>query len=97
VAAPGDLIYWVRRVLSPYSVNSVALACLPAALKDTTYLDRYVGAGVAARAEFEKALQAARLRYWPSRANFILVDIGPQHKEFVRYMLAAGVLVRDRS
>jgi histidinol-phosphate aminotransferase len=33
---------WVRRVLSPYSVNSLALACLPPALEDTAYLDWYV-------------------------------------------------------
>ena len=97
LAGPAELMHWIRRVLSPYSVNSVALACLPAALKDTTYLDWYVCEVLAARVEFEKALQAARVRYWPSRANFILVDIGARHKEFVRHMLAAGVLVRDRS
>jgi histidinol-phosphate aminotransferase len=56
-----------------------------------------VGEVLAARNEFEKALDAAHVRYWPSRANFILVDIGPRHKEFVRHMLSAGVLVRDRS
>src|ERR1035441_8522824 len=88
---------WVRRVLSPYSVNSVALACLPAALNDSAYLDWYVGEVLAARAEFEAVLDAAGLRRWPSRANFILVDIGAQHAEFVRRMHAAGVLVRDRS
>ena len=60
-------------------------------------LDWYVGEVLAARSEFEIALRTARLRYWPSRANFILVDIGPRHNEFVRHMLAAGVLVRDRS
>lgn len=92
-----ELMQWVRRILSPYSVNSVALACLPAALEDTAYLDWYVSEVLAAREEFEKALQAARVRYWPSRANFILVEIGSRHKEFVRHMLAAGVLVRDRS
>ena len=97
LAGPVDLMQWIRRVLSPYSVNSVALACLPAALEDTAYLDWYVSEVLAARGEFEKALQAARVRYWPSRANFILVDIGPRHNEFVHHMLAAGVLVRDRS
>jgi histidinol-phosphate aminotransferase len=97
VAGPIELMRWVRRVLSPYSVNSVALACLPAALKDTAYLDWYVSEVLAARNEFEGALAAAPVRYWPSRANFVLVDIGPRHKEFVRQMLAAGVLVRDRS
>ena len=97
LAGPTELMQWIRRVLSPYSVNSVALACLPVALIDTAYLDWYVGEVLAARAEFESTLQAARLRYWPSRANFILVDIGLRHKEFVRRMLDAGVLVRDRS
>ncbi len=97
LAAPLETMQWVRRVLSPYSVNSVALACLPAALRDTKYLDWYVSEVLAARSELESALVAAGLRYWPSRANFILVDIGARHKEFVRHMLAAGVLVRDRS
>jgi histidinol-phosphate aminotransferase len=97
LAGPIDLLRWVRRVLSPYSVNSLALACLPPALEDTAYLDWYVSEVLAARTEFEAALDAANLRRWPSRANFILVDIGPQHAEFVRLMRASGVLVRDRS
>jgi histidinol-phosphate aminotransferase len=97
LAGPAELMRWVRRVLSPYSVNSLALACLPPALEDTTYLDWYVGEVLGARAEFEAVLDAAGVRRWPSQANFILVDIGPQHAEFVRLMRAAGVLVRDRS
>jgi histidinol-phosphate aminotransferase len=52
---------------------------------------------LAARTEFEAALDAAGVRRWPSQANFILVEIGAQHGEFVRLMKAAGVLVRDRS
>ncbi len=97
LAAPAALMTWVRRVLSPYSVNSVALACLPAALDDTAYLNWYVSEVLAARNEFEAALDAARVRRWTSHANFVLVDIGPKHTEFVRRMTAAGVLVRDRS
>jgi len=97
LAGPVDLMQWIRRVLSPYSVNSLALACLPAALADQPYLDWYTGEVLAARAEFEAALDAVQLRHWPSRANFVLVDIGPQHAEFTRRMRDAGVLVRDRS
>ncbi len=97
LAGPVDLMRWVRRVLSPYSVNSLALACLPPALEDSAYLDWYVGEVLAARSEFEAALDQVKLRRWPSRANFILVDIGPRHAEFVRRMRASGVLVRDRS
>jgi histidinol-phosphate aminotransferase len=97
MAGPLDLMRWIRRVISPYSVNSVALACLPAALEDSAYIDWYVGEVRAARAEFESALDAAGVRRWPSRANFILVEIGPKHAEFVALMRAGGVLVRDRS
>ena len=97
LAGPTGLMRWIRRVLSPYSVNSLALACLPPALEDTAYLEWYVGEVLAARAEFEAALDKEGVRRWPSHANFVLVDIGPQHGDFVRRMRAAAVLVRDRS
>jgi histidinol-phosphate aminotransferase len=97
LAGPVGMMRWVRRVLSPYSVNSLALACLPPALEDAAYLEWYVNEVLAARSEFEGAIDRMQLRRWPSRANFILVDIGPTHAEFVRLMRAAGVLVRDRS
>jgi len=97
LAARVELMHWVKRVLSPYSVNSLALACLPPALEDTAYLDWYVGEVLAARVEFEAALDEAGIRRWLSHANFVLVEIGAQHKEFTRLMSAAGVLVRDRS
>jgi histidinol-phosphate aminotransferase len=88
---------WVRRVLSPYSVNSLALACLPAAIGDREYLDWYVGEVLAAREEFGAAVDKAGLRQWPSRANFILIAIGEKHRDFVHFMQDRGVLVRDRS
>ena len=97
LAGPAELMRWVRRVLSPYSVNSLALACLPPALEDTVYLDWYVGEVIAARSEFEGVLDTAGVRRWPSQANFVLVEIGARHAEFTRRMRKAGVLVRDRS
>ena len=97
LVGPLEMMQWIRRVLSPYSVNSLALACLPPALQDKAYLDWYIGEVLAARTEFETALDRAGVRHWPSRANFVLVQIGAQHREFVRLMSAGGVLVRDRS
>ena len=94
---PIELMRWVRRVLSPYSVNSLALACLPPALQDSGYLNWYVSQVLAARREFEAAIDKVQLRRWPSRANFILTEIGSRHAEFVSLMRDAGVLVRDRS
>lgn len=97
LAGPFELMRWIRRVLSPYSVNSLALACLPPALDDAAYLNWYAAEVVAARASFEVVLDRVAIRRWPSHANFILVEIGARHAEFVDRMRAGGVLVRDRS
>jgi histidinol-phosphate aminotransferase len=35
--------------------------------------------------------------FFPSHANFVLMNIGPKHKELVQAMRAKGVLLRDRS
>jgi histidinol-phosphate aminotransferase len=35
--------------------------------------------------------------FFPSHANFVLMNIGPKHKELVVAMRARGVLLRDRS
>lgn len=97
LAGHADVVRWLRRVISPYSVNSLALACLPAALKDKTYLEWYVAEVLAARRELASALDALKIRSWPSEANFVLVDIGPKHRAFTAAMKHRGVLVRDRS
>jgi histidinol-phosphate aminotransferase len=97
IAGPVELMRWVRRVLSPYSVNSLALACLPPALEDAAYLEWYVTEVISARSEFEAVIDQAGIRRWPSHANFVLIEIGARHEEFVRHMHRAGVLVRDRS
>jgi histidinol-phosphate aminotransferase len=97
LAASEESMQWLRRVISPYSVNSLALACLPAALNDRAYVESYVREVLTARAEFAAALDEMGVHYWPSEANFILTHIGPLHAEFSHAMRARGVLVRDRS
>lgn len=97
LAAGEEQLQWLRRVISPYSVNSLALACLPAASNDRAYVDWYVAEVLAARGDFTAALDRMGIRYWPSEANFVLTRIGRLHAEFCRAMRTRGVLVRDRS
>lgn len=87
----------VRRVSSPYNVNSVALLALPAALDDQRYIDGYVAQVHQGRSRLERDLQTLGLRYWRSHANFLLIYIGERHREFVASMRQRGILVRDRS
>jgi histidinol-phosphate aminotransferase len=91
------LIGFLRKVSSPYNVNGVALAVLPEALADQEYLDWYTLQVHQGRDRVQQALREMRVRSWPSAANFVLMDIGPRHKELCDRMRARGVLLRDRS
>ncbi len=97
LAAAEETMHWLRRVISPYSVNSLALVCLPPAIADRAYLDWYVSEVKQARTQFLPILDALQVRYWPTEANFVLVEIGEKHKAFVTAMRDRGVLTRDRS
>ena len=97
LAASSEQMEWMRRVISPYSVNALALACLPAALEDQPYLDWYVEEVRQARTELEQALDRLGLVRWPSEANFVLVRVGDKHREFTAALRERRVLVRDRS
>ena len=97
LAGAQENMQWIRRVLSPYSVNSLALACLLPALEDETYLRWYVEEVCGARQEFKDGLDALGIRWWPTQANFVLTHIGAKHRDFVAAMHRRGVLVRDRS
>jgi histidinol-phosphate aminotransferase len=88
---------WVRRVASPYNVNSVALACLPDAIADQPYVQQYVADVRAGRDRLQTELERLGIPYWPSRANFVLMRAGELNTSFIRGMRDRGILVRDRS
>ena len=90
----------LRRVCSPYNVNAIALACLPDAIADQNYIDRYVNEILQSRTRLENTLQTRGIPFWPSQANFVLARVGPTPSEstiFVEQMRRRGILVRDRS
>ncbi len=97
LAGNARLIGFLRKVSSPYNVNGVALAVLPEALADTAYLEWYATEVHQGRERVIDALRSLGVRTWPSAANFVLMDIGPRHKQFCTLMRNKGVLLRDRS
>ncbi len=94
---PAEQITAVRRVASPYNVNAVALACLPRALDDQNFVQRYVDKVRRGRERLQNELRSLGILYWPSHANFVLASLGQHHRAFVDEMRRRGVLVRDRS
>lgn len=92
-----DQMRLLRRASSPYNLNSVALACLPDALADQNFVNNYVGEALDGRSELESELELWGVRFWPSRANFVLMYLGERCKGFISAMRVRGILVRDRS
>jgi histidinol-phosphate aminotransferase len=97
LAGNAEHIAMVAKVSSPYNVNGVALACLPTALTDQSYVSEYVGQVRQGRDELQREFGQWGIRYWPSQANFVLAGFGSLKNEFIQSMRARGILVRDRS
>jgi histidinol-phosphate aminotransferase len=97
LAGNAELLKYVRKVSSPYNVNGVALDCLPVALADEEYVGWYSEQVKEGRERMMDGLRDLGVPFFPSHANFVLMNIGPKHKELVQAMRANGVLLRDRS
>jgi histidinol-phosphate aminotransferase len=97
LAGNAELLRYVRKVCSPYNINGVALDCLSVAIEDEAYLTWYVDQVKTGRERMMAGLAELRVPYFPSEANFVLMKIGPKHKELVAAMRKHGVLLRDRS
>ena len=86
----------LRRSCSPYNVNGVALACLPAALADQQYVNICQRRCKKAADRFRQEFEALGIPFWPSRQILCWPNraspcrICPQHEQ-------RGILVRDRS
>lgn len=100
LTGPADQMHLLRRICSPYNVNAVALACVPEALADESYVRTYVSEVIEGRARLERMLADSAIHYWASHANFVLARIGSTQQDaaaFVEQMRGCGILVRDRS
>ncbi len=97
LAGPREHMEYMRRIASPYNVNAVALACLPAALEDRGYVAAYVEEVKRGRGRLQSELGALGLKYWESETNFVLACFGTAREAFVAAMRERGILVRDRN
>jgi len=92
-----EQIGYIRRHSAPFNVNSVVLACLEEALADQAFVRDHVAQVKHGRERLAQLFSELGLRFWPSRANFVLVRVGATVKIFVESMQRRGILVRDSS
>jgi histidinol-phosphate aminotransferase len=92
--ADPDAVALMNRIRQPFNVNALAQAAALAALEDEAHTLECVRMIEAGRAYLADEFRALGLRYVPSRANFILVDVGHSASDIYQQLLKAGVIVR---
>ncbi|HEY7826219.1 MAG TPA: histidinol-phosphate transaminase [Candidatus Acidoferrales bacterium] len=87
----------LRKAQSPYPISIPALVAGKAALRDRAQLARTLREFRLSRAALEHGLARLGIRYFPSAANFILMDLGAKAKGVVASLAKKRILIRDRS
>ena len=89
-----DCVSLLNRIRAPFNVNSLAQVAALAALEDDAHIiecRRMIEAG---RAFLSDEFASLGLKFPPSRANFILVDVGRNALDVYQRLLREGVIVR---
>jgi histidinol-phosphate aminotransferase len=92
--AEADAIALMNRIRQPFNVNSLAQAAALAALDDEHHVLECVRMIEAGRHYLYDEFTSLGLKYVPSRANFILADVGRSANEIYQKLLHEGVIVR---
>ncbi|PYN31011.1 MAG: histidinol-phosphate transaminase [Candidatus Rokuibacteriota bacterium] len=92
--ADADAVALMNRIRQPFNVNSLAQAGALAALEDEGHVLECVRTIEAGRHFLYDEFKTLGVRYVPSRANFILVDVGRSAADIYQKLLHEGVIVR---
>jgi histidinol-phosphate aminotransferase len=83
----------MNRVRQPFNVNHLAMVAACAALGDADFIARSRDNNTAGLVQLRAGFDALGLRYLPSYANFITVEVGEADRIY-KALLAQGVIVR---
>jgi histidinol-phosphate aminotransferase len=96
IAGPDEQMAVLRRVVSPFNVNVLAIECMAEALADGEWRQAYVAQVCATREWLQRKLQDMGLKSWPSKANFVLVNFGDARPAVLQAMRQRGIALRNR-
>jgi len=92
--ADADCIALMNRIRQPFNVNALGQVAALAALEDESHTLECVRMIEAGRHYLYDEFNALGVKYVPSRANFILVDVGRSASDIYQRLLKEGVIVR---
>jgi histidinol-phosphate aminotransferase len=96
VADP-NCVSLLNRIRQPFNVNAIAQVAALAALEDDSHILECLRMIEAGRHYLYDEFAAMGLKYAPSRANFILVDVGRNATDVFQWLLKEGVIIRPMS
>lgn len=89
-----EIIAQLQQVRGPFNVNSLAQAAAVAALDDQEHIAHSLEVNAQGRAQLESAFDRMGLKYIPSQANFVFVQIGVDSASVFNDLLKEGVIIR---
>jgi|SRR6266850_1574592 len=92
--ADADCIALMNRIRQPFNVNALGQVAALAALADESHTLECVRMIEAGRHYLYDEFNGLGVKYVPSRANFILVDVGRSASDIYQRLLKEGVIVR---
>ncbi|OEH93443.1 histidinol-phosphate transaminase [Bacillus solimangrovi] len=90
-----QLIQAIEPAREPFNTSSIAQAAAIAAIDDTGFIEKCRIANRSGMAQFESFCHSAGLTYYPSQANFILIDFEVSGDIVFDYLLRNGFIVRS--
>jgi histidinol-phosphate aminotransferase len=97
VIACADSASLLRRAMPPYPVNLAALVAAEAAVRDRQTIRGYVRETQRVRDWFETQLHGLGITTYPSSANFLLANFGPEGPQLFKKLERRGILLRERT
>jgi len=94
---PEELVAILHRVRQPFNVNSLAQAAACSALDDSGFLQKTLRLVHEELDFLYAALKSMGVRYFPTQANFFLIDVARSADEVFEKLLEKGVIVRSMS
>lgn len=92
--ARSEISHHLFKVREPFNVTSIAAAAAEAALDDTEFLDRVRKTVWTSKRLMYRGLEQLGLKYVPTEANFVLIDVNRSAKEVADALLHKGIIVR---
>jgi histidinol-phosphate aminotransferase len=89
-----ELAELLNRIRMPFNVNALAQAAASAALGDDTFLQKTIATVHDGLDFFYTELSRRGVRYFPTQANFFLIDVARDARDVYESLLCRGVIVR---